>query len=341
MPHITEVRTHHRPHLDEVVALWLLRQFGQEQFPGVDTASVTFDGNGGKLADGVTEAELLDQGILLLGIGRGTFDEHAASEAPEKQGHCCATLMARYLEVEKDPAVKRILDSVLKADAKGGKDVLHLATLVGDMWDDGCQFDKVWEFVCEILERKLRAQDNFQAAGQAWLARDGHVCEIDSSDGKKLRVAFTRSEQESGFARWKEGGNCDIAINRDPVTACVTIFARSNDRFPDLVAAVRACEASRAKESIPRWGELRYEELQGAAGRWFYPHSFKPAALFNGSTAHPDVTPTALTNEEILGCIKIALGSHLFKECDGTTCTKGRCPWYSFDLARCHKVRHP
>ena len=37
-----EIVTHERPHLDEIVAIWLLRRFGETRFPGISQAKVSY-----------------------------------------------------------------------------------------------------------------------------------------------------------------------------------------------------------------------------------------------------------------------------------------------------------
>ena len=36
------ILTHERPHLDEIVAIWFLRKFGEQRFPGISKAAITF-----------------------------------------------------------------------------------------------------------------------------------------------------------------------------------------------------------------------------------------------------------------------------------------------------------
>ncbi|MBI4811901.1 hypothetical protein HY798_00395 [Candidatus Falkowbacteria bacterium] len=118
---IARVVTHPNIHLDEYAAMWLLKKFGGHLFKGVEDAEVVFyNGNG--------EIPTRDDAIA-IGIGGGMFDEHAVGGREGKDGECCATLVAKHLNV-KDVAVNRILKYVLRNDTTVGTDSFGLAYMV-------------------------------------------------------------------------------------------------------------------------------------------------------------------------------------------------------------------
>ena len=61
--------THSRPHLDEIAAIWILRKFGEQTFPGISTAQLIFWETGGQTPDGRSSQEYDNEGYLLLGVG--------------------------------------------------------------------------------------------------------------------------------------------------------------------------------------------------------------------------------------------------------------------------------
>ncbi len=85
-----EVITHHLPHLDEFVAIWLIHRFAGENF---------FQRFGRK---------------IWIGIGGGVFDEHSGDYVKGEKRYCTAILVAKKLE--RDPALKEILKFVLEKD---------------------------------------------------------------------------------------------------------------------------------------------------------------------------------------------------------------------------------
>jgi hypothetical protein len=115
---ITKIITHNRPHVDELVALMLLKKFpeGEEKFPGVKNATVSFMTTG-ELPDGKTANDFPD--TIFLGCGGGMFDEHATSQKERVEGECCATLVAKYLGIENDPGLQKILTFIRSEDLKG------------------------------------------------------------------------------------------------------------------------------------------------------------------------------------------------------------------------------
>jgi hypothetical protein len=126
---ITKIITHNRPHADELVALMLLKKFpqGEEKFSGVSTAEVSFLTTG-ELPNGQTAKDFPD--TVFLGCGGGDFDEHATSQKGRTEGECCATLVAKYLGINMDPALQKILTFIKSEDLKGSVVKNELPTII-------------------------------------------------------------------------------------------------------------------------------------------------------------------------------------------------------------------
>ncbi len=127
--HIKKIVTHLRPHADELVALMLLRKFpeGEEKFPGVSKAEITFLSTG-ELPNGKTAADFPD--TVFLGCGGGIFDEHATSKNERKEGETCTTLVAKYLGLDRDPALEKIIHFIKEEDLGGSKVKNELPMLI-------------------------------------------------------------------------------------------------------------------------------------------------------------------------------------------------------------------
>ena len=117
---ITKIVTHKRPHADELVARMLLRRFkeGREKFPGIETATTSYMTTG-ELQDGKTWTDFPD--TVFLGCGGGPFDEHATSKKEREEGESCVTLVAKYLGLENDPGLTKILYFIKREDLGGSK----------------------------------------------------------------------------------------------------------------------------------------------------------------------------------------------------------------------------
>jgi len=76
--------THIRPHLDEVLAVWLLKRYLPEEFKEAMIEFIPTDESGGKRDD--------DPDKVYVGVGRGQFDEHKGD-----QGDCAASLVFKYI----------------------------------------------------------------------------------------------------------------------------------------------------------------------------------------------------------------------------------------------------
>jgi hypothetical protein len=76
--------THIRPHLDEVLAIWLLRRYLPEEYKDAGIEFIPTDEGGGKRDD--------DPDKVYVGVGRGEFDEHKGDLYD-----CAASLIFKHL----------------------------------------------------------------------------------------------------------------------------------------------------------------------------------------------------------------------------------------------------
>lgn len=117
------VIAHSQPHLDEYAAGWLLARFGGLQFPGIDSASLSTWGTGGLPPDGRSAQSWVEDGYVLLGIGRsdcpGCFDEHPGPGYAGKPEECVTSLAAEYLGLKELPELKQLLEYVIANDVRG------------------------------------------------------------------------------------------------------------------------------------------------------------------------------------------------------------------------------
>ncbi|HET7713069.1 MAG TPA: hypothetical protein VFK94_00655, partial [Patescibacteria group bacterium] len=87
-----KIITHISPHLDEIVAIWLIRKFD----PGWSDCQVDFKATNPAGGEVDLEAVDKDPNVLYLGLGRSKFDEHKLEK--EAAAHdCAATLVWKDL----------------------------------------------------------------------------------------------------------------------------------------------------------------------------------------------------------------------------------------------------
>jgi len=113
------VITHDRLHPDEMEDLWLLVKFGERKFPGIRDARLVLWPAGARIPGGRSAEDYEKNGILLIGVGGGRFDEHPTIGRERIQGECAATLMAKELGVQEDPALTEILEFIRNNDLDG------------------------------------------------------------------------------------------------------------------------------------------------------------------------------------------------------------------------------
>ncbi|HEV8600986.1 MAG TPA: hypothetical protein VGQ87_00075 [Patescibacteria group bacterium] len=117
----TAIVTHFFPHWDEIVAIYLLVNFGEKLFPGISKAVIEYIDN----PESVNGKELLKEGKIAVGVGGGEFDEHGRKEIV-----CAAELVARKLDLFRDPVVKEVIAYTRWADRNPGVAENELPNLV-------------------------------------------------------------------------------------------------------------------------------------------------------------------------------------------------------------------
>jgi len=120
---VKNIVTHCRPHMDEMLAIWLLRIFGRQQFPGIQDARIVCLKR---------ELDRVYPDDVYVGIGFGRFDEHRPDgRLPDT---CAAILVAEELKLKHETSLTNLLEDALWCDTKD-KDIgeVRLANLIKRM----------------------------------------------------------------------------------------------------------------------------------------------------------------------------------------------------------------
>lgn len=114
-------------HVDELVAIRLLKKFGERKFPGVRDAKLQFyDAGHNKNYRNLSAEEWQEEGVLLVDIGGGRFDH------PKDGSGCAASQVAKVLELYY-PQELEFVAYATKNDLKGGANFLDLAQILKDL----------------------------------------------------------------------------------------------------------------------------------------------------------------------------------------------------------------
>lgn len=164
--------THHCPHFDEILAIFVLwaSELAWRLFPGVESAVVKYWDAGTKTPDGRTgEQWLKESQTLCVGVGGGEGDEHPDQSSGKRRtvDECAATLIAKWVGVDTYPKLETLLayakandlrrekkktekTKAKKADSKG-----DLATLVSRMHQFGFNSQAVFDWAMLAILAKF------------------------------------------------------------------------------------------------------------------------------------------------------------------------------------------
>lgn len=353
MKKIEKVLTHERPHLDEIVAIWLLYRFGEKMFPGVSESAhpdaIQYFKTGGQLPNGKTSADYENEGLLLIGVGGGRFDEHPSESGERKKEQCAATLVAEALGLSNKPEFEKILKMTSDNDLKGSADPFGIAYIAKSMHDQGVDPSAVLRWVFFALDVKCAEQRKFHYETYLEFSVAASIKKISGPFGSDISIAVIKSDnsQMSNFARSKYGGEVSIVLQRRSTgNVAITNNQKFGIKMTDLIRIIRVAERKSKGITTPMdWKSLEAEGRVEGAEEWWYQE--KTGAILNGSPTASDVPPTRLSNKEIVELIKISMNPQGFESRHLIHCLAGRCNsskknpclFYGLGLFRCRTIR--
>jgi hypothetical protein len=339
----SEIVTHERPHLDEIVAIWLLRRFGEQRFPGISQARITYAASSRRGADAPDAQALEAQGILLLGVGGGRFDEHPTLDNGRKAEECAATLVAGELGVLDDPSMQKILRFVKSRDLEGNSTPFDLSYMVKLLHRRSPNDpDKVIDWTIAGIEAKYEEQRDFFTVARNEFETKAKVEEVQVGS-RRVRIAAIESDSESvsKYARSEYGGRAGIVIQkRSSGNVSILVNKQMGLDMRDVVRMIRLAEQqAKGKFETTDSDKLTAEGNVRGVEEWFY-HE-RGQMLLNGSLTATGVPPTRLDLERIREIVRTGIvPGALRKLCASTgKCTGEICDWYQWNLDRCRALR--
>jgi hypothetical protein len=344
-PGIVKILTHERPHLDEIVAIWLLRRFGEKRFPGSSTAEVAFT-SARKLAEaGLKPEDYEGRGTLLLGIGGGRVDEHPTLEEGRKGGECTTTLVAKELGVNDDPSLSKILRFVRAADIEGNAspfDVSYVVKLLHAQYPADPQ--RVIEWALVAIEAKYQEQLQFFTVIKPEFDAKARIEEVTVGQ-RRFRMVTIDSDEDGihKYARSDYGAKAAVVIQRRS-SGNVAVFGNRHAGVDlrEVAKLIRLAEReAKGLEVVHDEERLTAEGHALGAEEWFYHRQGQ--MLLNGSLTQADVPATRLALDRIAELVKIGLDPARLKPlCQSTgRCVGEVCDWHAWSLARCVNLRRP
>ncbi len=315
MTRFRKIVTHVRPHFDEVVAIWLLYVFGQEKFPGISQAEIEYWGFG-KTPDGRSAEEYEREGVLLIGVGGGRFDEHPTATKERTAGECAATLVAKALGVRERPELQQILNEVLSNDLNGGGSLFGVPAIIQIFHHQYQEnHEKAMDWAMMAVDAKYCEQREFFHGTKQEFEQKAKVEILGwfyarSCERKPLKLVtiISDNEQIAKYAR-SEHGCYAAAVIQQRTSGNVMIFANKYYKpdFSLVASALRVRERGLNGQLPAVFDELldivlRSEGKVAGAEEWFYHKGME--ALLNGSSTAPDVPPTKIKLSEIVAIVK-------------------------------------
>ncbi len=306
--------THFRGHIDEIGSWLLLKLFGKDIFPGIDTARLVQWGGSPQEFGYQTINDMTADGYLPIGIWGGMTDEHPTISRPRKKKASSFSLTVELLGLEGEPWLSRIEEAITHEDRKGGGGLLHLATIVKKMH---AQFpsdpDTVFNFGEEALLAIMMDQMKFFHE----TAKEFNVLSNDKNSSRSevvtghlgyplhILMLQTDNEQMPSFASWTKGGGADIFIMVRS-TGNVAIFCHKGLTV-GTGQMTRMLRLEEARIQNIDLGNISVEETMREGEMRGIPewnHFSEGGMIFNGSLTHPDVPPTQMSPHHIYEIVK-------------------------------------
>lgn len=283
-----------RPQPDTIIAIYLLKHFGQAKFPGIRNAKVVIDPNAGIIGN----EENLKQGNLLVDNGGGAYDHHGAVIPT-----CATYLVAKDFGISGDPALSKLIHYAERDDKFGlgtiSKDQLDrtfgLSGIIGTL---NKQYphdpEKVINLITPLIEshhtEEVKKIHELPALYKK-LILEGKTQELSLLG---LRIALFESDNISlpGYLRAQIGSNYDIVVQRRS-TGHVNILSRSKkgQKIPleRLIAVIRGAEyyVNTGKEIGKKYSDLIIPARISEVPNWYYDQATN--SIQNGGV-HTDTT---------------------------------------------------
>lgn len=334
MIHVKKILVPNKPQLDPIVAIYLLGQYGQEKFSGIDTAEIIFWEKG----DSPTNEEIenfQDQGILPIDVGGGFFDHHNTADSRDETA---TTLVARYLDIEKRPELNYLLNYVREDDLAG----LHnrygeLVHVIKSMYKQGMPTNKVIEFTLQVIHVMQEGQRNWHYIVREEYEEKKKIIKVKRYK-RKLKAAIIESDniQIANFAIAMD--NVSVVIQKRS-TGHIMILTNKHHKIDlrEAVGAIRKKEAEIrgiTKDLDPK--RLQFEGTNSMTPMWFYHKSLN--SFLNGSDALAKTEATQVPFRDIVGFVLYGLTTDESELCDCHE-TGENCPYHDYGFIKCQEKR--
>lgn len=318
-PRYTKIVLPTRSQPDTLVAIFLLKKFGGDRFPGIKEAVIDFWQT---LPDRETTESLDKKGVILIDLGGGRFDHHEI-----RPQTTASDLIAEFLGIKEDPALAKLLEYARRDDFFGKGTIstdpldraFGLSALVAALNKSLVKNPaRVVEIIMPLLvahhnEEVKRAYDLPKEFEEKLGKGEAETFEVKQRD-KKLKVVIITSESGSmaGHLRSKLGGGFDVVVQWLP-SGHVNILTRPTKRVDlrSLAALIRLEEAKHAGREL----EMDIRDLARFARikevpEWYYDPATN--SMQNGGLNPKEIPPTKIPKKDFQRIMEMGLSEKLW-----------------------------
>lgn len=305
---------------DTLAAIFLLKKFGQERYPGIGIAHITIQQ---VVQDGESAQSLEKKGCLLIDMGGGRYDHHT-----KPKGATASLLVANDLGVTEKPAISKLLEYARRDDLFGRGTISEdpidrafgLSALIYNL-NKSCvgRPERVVEIIMPVLaghynEEVRRTEElprEFMEAEQAGKVRV--IADIRQRE-KKLNVICIESDNGgmTGYLRSVSGGRFDVVIQKMAI-GHVNILTRPTKRLDlrSLACIIRIREAEISGKQLEEdiFSLCRPARHPGVK-EWYYDHATN--SLQNGGLHPKEIPATKIPWDEFPKLVEAGLSEKLF-----------------------------
>lgn len=317
---ITSILLPTRPQVDTLIGLFLLKQFGEKQYPGVSTATVVFNQQDLESKDWAAHET---EGRLLIDMGGGPLDHHVHGDTV-----CLSEVVVKFLGQEKNKAVGKLVAFARRDDVDGqgviSQDPIDRAFGLSGLIVSLNRIyqqepNRVYEIVTPLIDAHYKEQVKRTEELPklfADLLKEGKANKTTAVHrGKKLNIALFHSDDPSlaSYLRSFAGGNFDVVV-QVKATGHVNILTHTNRR-PDLrslAVVIRKAELmlTEARENVNS-EDLSSTGRLDAVPQWYFDTATN--SLQNGGVNPGKIQPTSIPHVKILDLVRIGLEETMWK----------------------------
>lgn len=305
---------------DTLAAIFLLKKFGENKYPGIQIAHIEI---WQVLPDGENIDSLMQKGYLLIDMGGGCYDHHN-----KPKGATASLLVANDLNITDKPALVKLLEYARRDDLFGRGTISEdpidrafgLSALIYNLNKSYVgKPEQVVDIIMPILaghyNEELRRTEELpkefayaQKEGKVYIVHDLHQRD------KKISAVFIESDNGSlaGYLRSTLGGKFDIVIQKMSL-GHVNILTRPTKRLDlrSLVCLIRIREAEISgnileEELFSLYRPARHPRVK----EWYYDRATN--SIQNGGLHPKEIPPTKIAWDEFPRLIQLGLSETLF-----------------------------